>query len=189
MSRMRLLVVQQWLPSSLELKFQLMNLVAQEHMLAIVAQAQLWFPMLRVPLRGSKNFWSFCPPMLTNSHPLQRPMTLMIGSRPKLAPSFQNSQREATTSVMSSHPLWTMVTTWRFVQDGLATSSLLLQTWRAIPSALWPTNRFHLLALLIFLHHKKLHALFHSVTHSIFQYSHWSTHQVFIRGKTWSGEA
>ena len=32
MSRMRLLVVQQWLPSSLELKFQLMNLVAQEHM-------------------------------------------------------------------------------------------------------------------------------------------------------------
>ena len=40
MSRMRLLVVQQWLPSSLELKFQLMNLVAQEHMLAIVVQVQ-----------------------------------------------------------------------------------------------------------------------------------------------------
>ena len=35
-------------------------------------------PILRVPLHGSKNFWSFCPPMLTNSRPSQRPMTLTI---------------------------------------------------------------------------------------------------------------
>ena len=73
--------------------------VAQEHMLVIVAQALWWCPILLEQLRGSKNSLNFCPPMLTNWHQSQRPMTLTIGSHLKLVLSFQKPPLVATTSV------------------------------------------------------------------------------------------